>query len=133
LFCFAGSVLFSLHFVYYFCTIFVIHQKNWQRYHPLEKSHKNTIFIISGFNGGHRNDKMLSALPFMPVILMSDPLVYSQTTVQCRNNNGFHRFLAFHIYDVHYPAGCHASEVAFGRKRKLSLSTGSQEGEQCIL
>jgi hypothetical protein len=35
LFCFAGSVLFSLLFVYYFCTIFVIYQKNWLRYHPL--------------------------------------------------------------------------------------------------
>jgi hypothetical protein len=36
LFCFAGSVLFLLLFVYYFCTIFVIHQKNWLRYHPLD-------------------------------------------------------------------------------------------------
>jgi hypothetical protein len=35
LFCFAGSVLFSLLCVYYFGTIFVIHQKNWLRYHPL--------------------------------------------------------------------------------------------------
>jgi hypothetical protein len=35
LFCFAGSVLFSLLCVYYFCTIFVIHQKNWLQYHPL--------------------------------------------------------------------------------------------------
>jgi hypothetical protein len=39
LFCFAGSVLFSLLFVYYFCTIFVIHQKNWLRYHPLDYKH----------------------------------------------------------------------------------------------
>jgi hypothetical protein len=36
LFCFAGSVLFSLLCVYYFCTIFVIYQKNWLRYHPLD-------------------------------------------------------------------------------------------------
>jgi hypothetical protein len=33
--------------VYYFCTIFVIHQKNWQRYHPL---------IMKGDgNPGHRD------------------------------------------------------------------------------
>jgi hypothetical protein len=43
----------------------------------LEKSRKNKIFIISGFNGGHRNDKKSPGLPFMLEIPMSDPLVYS--------------------------------------------------------
>jgi hypothetical protein len=46
LFCFAGSVLFSLLFVYYFCTIFVIHQKNWQRYHPLCSDLSQLLFIL---------------------------------------------------------------------------------------
>jgi hypothetical protein len=49
----------------------------------LEKSRQNKIFIISGFNGGHRNDKKSPGLPFMLEIPMSDPLVYSQTTVYC--------------------------------------------------
>jgi hypothetical protein len=48
----------------------------------LEKSRKNKIFIISGFNGGHRIDKKSPGVPFMLEIPMSDPLVYSQTTVQ---------------------------------------------------
>jgi hypothetical protein len=49
----------------------------------LEKSRKNTIFIISGFNGGHRNEKKSPVYSIMLEILMSDPLVYSQTTVSC--------------------------------------------------
>jgi hypothetical protein len=48
----------------------------------LEKSRKNKMFIISGFNGGHRNGKKSPGLLFMLEIPMSDPLVYSQTTVQ---------------------------------------------------
>jgi hypothetical protein len=35
LFCWLGLVFITLQCVYYFCTIFVIHQKNWLRYHPL--------------------------------------------------------------------------------------------------
>jgi hypothetical protein len=47
-FCFAGSVLFSLLCVYYFCMIFVIHQKNWLRYHPLVyKSFEKVLLVIS--------------------------------------------------------------------------------------
>jgi hypothetical protein len=47
----------------------------------LEKSCKNIIFIISSFNGGHWNDKKSPGVPFMIEVPMSDPLVYSQTTV----------------------------------------------------
>jgi hypothetical protein len=43
---FDGSVLFSLLCVYYFCTIFVIHPKNWRRYHPLVH---NNICVSSVF------------------------------------------------------------------------------------
>jgi hypothetical protein len=50
----------------------------------LEKSRKIIIFIISSFNGGHRNDKKSPGMPFMLEIPMSDPLVYSQTTVHAR-------------------------------------------------
>jgi hypothetical protein len=48
----------------------------------LEKSRKNIIFIISGFNGGHRNDKKSPGLPFMLEIPMSDPLVYIGWTIK---------------------------------------------------
>jgi hypothetical protein len=57
----------------------------------LEKSLQNKIFRISGFNGGHRNDKKSPGKQFMLEIPMSDPLVYSQTTVPCYFSCSQHR------------------------------------------